>query len=90
MDDPDFNLDALSKSLFLSRSQLGRKVKALTGQSPAIFLRTIRLQKAKQLLLTTNLSVKEVGYEVGIFDPAYFSKSYAEFYGEPPSKTGAA
>ena len=87
LDDPDFGLDALSQALLLSRSQLGRKVSALTGRSPAIFVRSIRLQKAKQLLLTTDLSVKEIGYEVGFSNPVHFSRSYAEEFGESPTNT---
>ena len=87
LDDPDFDLDALSQTLFLSRSQLGRKVKALTGRSPALFQRSIRLQKAKQLLLTTDLPVKEIGYEVGFSNPVHFSRSYAEEFGESPTNT---
>ena len=87
MDDPDFNLNELSKGLFLSRSQLGRKVKALTGRSLAIYIRSIRLQKAKQLLLTTNLSIKEICYEVGFSNAVYFSQSYSKEFSESPSKT---
>ena len=89
MTDSQFDLDALSQALHLSRSQLGRKVKALTGQSPAIFLRSLRLQKARHLLLTSSLSVKEVAYDVGFSDPSYFSKSYSEQFGESPSITGS-
>lgn len=87
MADPEFGLDQLSKELFLSRSQLGRKVKALTGKSPAIYLRSLRLLKARQLLLTTEISVKEVAYDVGFSDPSYFSKTYSEEFGESPSNT---
>lgn len=90
MDDPQFDLDTLSQVLHLSRSQLGRKVKALTGQSPAVFLRSLRLQKARHLLLTSSLTVKEVAYDVGFSDPAYFSRSYSERYGENPSFTSSS
>lgn len=89
MADLQFDLDGLSQALFISRSQLGRKVKALTGQSPAVFLRSLRLQKGRYLLLTSKLSVKEVAYEVGFSDPSYFSRSYSEQYGENPSITGS-
>lgn len=87
MDDPDFNLNELSTALFLSRSQLGRKVKALTGRSLAVYLRSIRLQKAKQLLLTTKLPIKEIGYEVGFSSPVLFSRSYTVEFGESPTNT---
>lgn len=85
MDDPNFNLNQLSDALFLSRSQFGRKVKALTDRSPALFIRSIRLQKAKQLLTTTQRSIKEIAYEVGFSDPAYFSRAFTEEYGESPT-----
>ena len=87
MDDPAFDLNALSKALLLSRSQLGRKVKALTGLSPAIFLRTLRLQKGKQLLLSTNLSIKEIAFEIGFSNPNYFTNTYTDYFGENPTKT---
>ncbi len=88
MDDLQYDLDQLSQELFLSRSQLGRKVKALTGKSPAVYLRSLRLQKARQLLLTSALSIKEVAYDVGFSDPSYFSRAYSEEFGESPSNTG--
>ena len=87
MNDPHFDLDTLSRELHLSRSQLGRKVKALTGKSPAIYLRYLRLQKARSLLLNTDLSVKEVAFDTGFSNPAYFSNAYAETFGESPSST---
>ncbi len=88
MIDPDFALDSLSQELNLSRSNLYRKIKALTGRSPSVFLRSLRLQKARQLLLSSNLSVKQVAYDVGFSDPSYFSRTYTEEFGESPSSTG--
>ncbi|MCB0663648.1 MAG: response regulator, partial [Saprospiraceae bacterium] len=87
MDNPEFDLNAISDALHLSRSQFGRKINALTGRTPAIFVRSIRLQKARELLLSTERSVKEIGYEVGFSNPVHFSRSYSEEYGESPSKT---
>ena len=87
IDDFDFGINELSQALFLSHSQLGRKVKALTGRSLTIYIRSIRLQKARQLLLTTPLSVKEIGYEVGFSSPEHFSRSYTKEFGESPSNT---
>ena len=72
------------KDLGLSRSQLFRKLKALTDKSPSIFIRSIRLQKAKELLQAGELNVSEVAYEVGFTSPAYFSTSFAEEFGVPP------
>ena len=87
IDDPEFDYDQLSKALFLSRSQLGRKVKALTGESLSSYLKSLRLQKAKQLLLTTDYAIKEVALEVGISNTSYFSRLYAEKFGESPTNT---
>ncbi|MEO1257394.1 MAG: ATP-binding protein [Bacteroidota bacterium] len=86
-DDSNFDLNLLSQKMYLSRSQLGRKVKALTGKSLSLYLRLLRLQKGRHLLLTTDLSVKEVAYDVGFTDPNYFTRAYVEEYGENPSKT---
>lgn len=87
MDNPDFDATALSKELYLSRSQLGRKVKALTGRSLSIYLRSLRLQKAQQLLHSTELSIKEIAYEVGFPTPNYFTTSYTEEFGKTPTDT---
>lgn len=85
--DSKFDLNLLSKKMFLSRSQFGRKVKALTGKSPTLYLRLLRLQKARHLLLNSKRSIKEIAYEVGFSDPNYFTRSYVEEFGESPSKT---
>lgn len=87
MMDPAFDLDKLCQALNLSRSNLYRKIKALTGRSPAVFLRSLRLQKARQILLSSDLPVKQVAYDVGFSDPSYFSRSYTEEFGESPNTT---
>ncbi len=87
IDDPDFDALALSQELHLSRSQLGRKVKALTGRSLSVYLRSLRLQKAKSLLQSSDLSIKEIAYEVGFPTPNYFSTSYIDEFGETPTDT---
>ena len=69
----------------LSRSQLFRKLKALTGKSTSLVVRSIRLEQARQLLQNTELNVSEVAYEVGFKDRAFFSRLFTEEYGEPPS-----
>ncbi|MCB9048903.1 MAG: response regulator [Lewinellaceae bacterium] len=83
----DFGVVHLQRALGISRTQLHNKIKALTGQSTTEFVRTIRLNKARELLQTTDLNVSEVGYEVGINNPAYFSRIYAEAFGEAPGQT---
>lgn len=83
----DFGTMQLCRAVALSRAQLHNKIKALTGLSTSIFIRSIRLKKAKYLLETTDLIVSEVAYEVGFKNPAYFSTSYLEEFNISPSKT---
>jgi YesN/AraC family two-component response regulator len=90
MDDSKFGVEELSGEMHLSRSQLGRKVKALTGKSLSIYLRSIRLAEAKKLLLQTELSIKEIAYKVGFATPAYFTTSYVKEFEETPSDTRAS
>lgn len=85
MEDPGFSNAQLASRMQLSQSQLFRKIKALTGKSTAIYIRSLRLHKAKKLLETTNLNVSEIGYMVGFNDPSYFSRSFQKEFGVPPS-----
>lgn len=85
--DEDFGINQLCKALAMSRSQIHRKIKALTGYSTAIYLRTIRLYKAKSLLRNTDMNISEIAYNVGFKDPNYFTHVYVEAFGETPSAT---
>ena len=85
--DEDFGLPQLCQKIRMSRSQLYRKWKALTGASPSDFIRSYRLNKARDLLETSGLNVSEVAWEVGYKDVAHFSRSYQEAFGFPPSAT---
>ncbi len=82
----NFGSEELAKSLFLSRSQLHRKIKALTGKSTSIYLRMIRLREAQKLLSNTSLSISEISYKVGFKSPVYFTQIYKETFGVPPSE----
>ena len=84
--DESFSVEMFSKVLSVSRMQLHRKLKALTGLSTSEFLRTERLKLAVQLLKNSSLNINEIGYEVGFSNPSYFSKSFKETYGLLPSK----
>lgn len=84
LDNSDLSVDDLAADMNLSRVQLYRKVKAVTGSSPVELLRTARLNRAYQLLLTTDKSVSEVAYAVGFSAPAYFTKCFKEEYGMVP------
>lgn len=62
-----------------------RKLKSITNKSTAIFIRSVRLQKAKELIQTSNKTVSEIAYEVGFNDPSWFSRSFKEEFGVSPS-----
>lgn len=66
--------------------QLYRKVKSLTGSTPVELLRTARLKRGYQLLLTTDKSVSEVAYQVGFTAPSYFTKCFKDEYGKLPGE----
>ena len=84
LEDSDVGVEELAADMSLSRVQLYRKVKAVTGSSPVELLRTARLKRAYQLLLTTDMSVSEVAYAVGFTAPSYFTKCFKEEYGMVP------
>lgn len=84
LDDSDLSVDDLAAAMSLSRVQLYRRVKAVTGSSPVELLRTARLARAYQLLLTTDKTVSEVAYAVGFTAPSYFTKCFKEEYGMVP------
>ena len=82
--DSDISVEDLAADMNLSRVQLYRKVKNLTGSSPVELLRSARLNRAYQILLTTDKSVSEVAYVVGFTAPSYFTKCFKEEYGMVP------
>lgn len=84
LEDEDFGILQLCDELHISRSQLHRKLKALTGKSTSKVIRTIRLQKAKQLLESSDMNVSEVGYAVGFTNRSHFTTNFTEEFGVPP------
>ena len=85
LDDDEYGISQLCRAIKISRVQLHRKLKALTGKSTSHFIRSFRLQKARMLLKTTDLNISEVAYAVGFKDPAYFSRTFNEEFGISPS-----
>jgi len=79
-----FSADDFAKSMFMSRMQLHRKLKALTGMSSSIYIRNERLKVAHKMLSSNDLSIANVAYEVGFTSPSYFSHSFKEKYGIQP------
>ena len=88
LSDSEFGVEDMGQQIGLSRVQLYRKVKAMTGSSVVDLLRKARLAKAKRLLETRSMSVSEVAYEVGFSAPSYFTKCFKEEYGMLPGDVG--
>ena len=85
MSNPNLRMDDLGDEIGLSRVQMYRKVKVLTGLSPTELLRQMRLQRAAALLSSTTKTVAEIAFEVGFNTPGYFSKCFKEQYGKQPT-----
>ena len=88
LSDSEFGVEDMGQQIGLSRVQLYRKVKAMTGSSVVDLLRKARLAKARHLLETRSMSVSEVAYEVGFSAPSYFTKCFKEEYGMLPGDVG--
>lgn len=84
MGDSDFTVERLGEELGLSRVQLYRKVKALTGQTPVDLLKKARLERARLLVEKTDKSISEIAYEVGFTAPSYFNKCFKDEFGVSP------
>jgi len=84
--DPDFSVDNLAESLNISRATLHRRMNGATSMTPLAFIKSKRISKACQMLVTTQLSIAEVGYEVGFTSPKYFTKCFKETMGMTPKE----
>jgi AraC-like DNA-binding protein len=84
--DEEFDISSLCIELAVSRAQLYRKVRALSDRTIADYFKSLRLSKAKELLLTTNLNVTEVSIKVGFKHRAYFSLEFTHEFGLFPSE----
>ena len=89
MSNPDLKVDDLGEQLGISRVQLYRKVKVLTGLSPVELLRQMRLDRGRILLNSTTKTIQEISYEVGFSTPSYFSSCYKKQYGRLPMEERA-
>ncbi|MEQ9443785.1 MAG: ATP-binding protein [Cyclobacteriaceae bacterium] len=84
--DNNFDVESLSEEMCLSSSQLNRKLKALIHQSSNDFIRSYRLRKAAEMLLSSGDTVAEIAYTVGFSNPSYFTRRFREHYGHLPSQ----
>lgn len=85
LSDPGFSGEELCRALGMSYPVVYRKLSALTGRSLNVYIRLVRLQKARELLLASTLGIAEIAYETGFNDPKFFSRVFSEEFGMPPS-----
>lgn len=86
IDESEYSIDDLAHQIAMSRMQLYRKLKALTGETPNTLIRNIRLKRAAQLLDTRQFNISEVAYKVGFTDLKYFRERFKERFGVVPSE----
>ncbi|QIA06451.1 hybrid sensor histidine kinase/response regulator transcription factor [Draconibacterium halophilum] len=84
LNNEDFSIPELCEEMAMSKSQLYRKFKALTNQSVARYIRSLRMQKAKHLLSSSSMNITEIGYEVGMKSLSTFSQVFKEEFGKSP------
>ena len=89
MGDSGFSVEVLATQMGVSRVQLYRKVKTLTGRTPVDIIRLSRLNRSKVLLQTSGLTVSEVAYQTGFSSPSYFTKCFKEEFGQLPGDSRA-
>ena len=86
MDDEMFSIDELSREVGYSNMHFYRKIKALAGETPSQFLRTIRLKRAAELLRKKSDNVTQIAYSVGFSSLSYFNKCFKEQFGVTPGQ----
>jgi len=84
--EPELSVEILASKVFLSRSQLYRKLKTLTGVSVNEFIRNVRLEKANELIQLGNNNINEISYKVGFTSASYFTKCYKAKFGHLPTQ----
>lgn len=82
----DFKVEVFAQTLGMGRTTFFRKLKGITGYSPSEYVRIIRMKKAAELLMETDLNISEISYQIGINDPFYLSKCFKAQFGKSPSQ----
>lgn len=85
LSDPEISVEDISTELCMSRVQLYRKVKAISGKSPVEIIRQIRLAKADKMLNETSMNISEIAYKVGFSSASYFTKCYRDYFDRLPT-----
>ena len=83
---PNLNADILCEMLFMSRSQLDRKMKAVTGFTCTNFIIQVRMERAKRMLLNSDEPIGDIAYKCGYMDTSYFSRVFKQVFGVTPSQ----
>jgi len=86
-DQEHFDTQEFGRQMGLSRAQLHRKLKSLTGHAPGKFVTLIKMEQARSWLLTTDMQIQEIAWALGINDPSHFSRQYKSVYDETPRDT---
>ena len=86
MGNHEFGVEALAEKLYMSSSKLYRRIRALTGYSTSAYILRLRMERAKELLGTTNHAVSDVALRCGFDDTSYFTRTFRNFYGCTPSQ----
>ena len=84
--DPDYNVEKMSEDVGVSRAQLHRKMKEMTGISTSEFIRNIRLEQAAKLIKEGKINITQIAYSVGFNNQTHFSTVFKKHYGMTPSE----
>jgi AraC-like DNA-binding protein len=86
LENEKFGPEELAKETGMSHSNLNRKLKTISNQNASLFIREVRLKKARELLLNEDTTVAEISYRVGFGSPTYFNKCFHEYFGYAPGE----
>ncbi|MEJ2105368.1 MAG: AraC family transcriptional regulator [Ignavibacteriaceae bacterium] len=84
--DEEFSIEDIATEIGMGRTQIYRKIKGLTGKSPSVYLRSVRLSAAQEMIHRREATISEISYKVGFSSPAYFSRCFKEEFGYSPSE----
>ncbi len=86
LSEEEFDIEYFCNEVAMSRTQLHRKLKALTGKSASLYIRSVKLAKAKKMIEDREGNISEIAYSVGFSSPIYFSRCFKDEFGYPPSE----